>query len=251
MSTEPDPLEPPKQYSFHPLCEMFPLLEGDEFDNLVEDIEANGLLEVITVKDGQIVDGRNRYLACKTARYEFKDEDFVELPEGVDVLAFIVSKNIQRRHLTADGKRQVIAKLLESNPNSSSRAIAFLVRCSHHTVEDVRNEMAADDNGEADDDGDDDEDDDEKTTGQFAQLRTGRDGKKRRKATSKASAPPTHKELMKQVDDFKAQWAKLKDWQRKYFVMSRKDDIMAILKDIVKNRSGTVVKDEVVEQTVN
>jgi ParB-like chromosome segregation protein Spo0J len=212
---------------------MFPLMEGDEFNNLVEDIEANGLVEGITVKDGQIVDGRNRYLACKTARYKFKKNDFVELPEDADVLAYIVSKNIQRRHLTAEGKRKVIAELLKANPDKSSRAIAFLVRCSHHTVEGVRQEMA-DATGQS-------AQTDQRASGQSAHTpptppqtpRIGRDGRRRQLTLRlRPAKPPTHKELIKQVDDFKAAWDKLNPWQRRYFVKSRGDEITATLDEI-------------------
>ena len=49
---------------FHPIANLFPLMSAEEFDNLRNDIEANGLHEPIWLHpDGSIIDGRNRYMA--------------------------------------------------------------------------------------------------------------------------------------------------------------------------------------------
>src|SRR5215469_3602083 len=66
--------------AFHPLAKVFPLLEGAEFDRLVADIAAQDLLNSITLYQGKVLDGRNRFRACQAAgvapRYvEFEGDD--------------------------------------------------------------------------------------------------------------------------------------------------------------------------------
>jgi hypothetical protein len=50
--------------TFHPLADLFPMLDGVAFERFVEDIRANGQLQPIVIHEGQILDGRNRYRAC-------------------------------------------------------------------------------------------------------------------------------------------------------------------------------------------
>ena len=80
----------------HPYADILPLLEGEAFDSLVADIRANGLMEPITIYEGMILDGRNRWNACKAAGVEPRFLEF----DGDDPLAFVLSLNLHRRHLT-------------------------------------------------------------------------------------------------------------------------------------------------------
>lgn len=83
----------------HPAAAVFPMLSDDELADLAADIKANGLLHPITLdKDGRIVDGRNRNAACKRAGIE---PTYATLADDVDVVAFILSQNVHRRHLSA------------------------------------------------------------------------------------------------------------------------------------------------------
>jgi hypothetical protein len=123
-------------FEFHPLANMFPLMEGKEFDALVADIKANGLREKITLYQGKVLDGRNRYRASVKAGVESQFEQF----EGDEAAAtaFVISKNICRRHLSAGRKRELIAKLLKVSPEKSDRQIGKMAKADNKTVATIR-----------------------------------------------------------------------------------------------------------------
>jgi DNA-binding Lrp family transcriptional regulator len=129
---------------FHPLANLFPLMEGEEFDALVADIKENGLFERIILFEGMILDGRNRYRALLAAGLDPADANKFTIDGAAfvdDPAVFVVSANIHRRHLTAEQKRDVIAKLLKAAPEKSNRQIAKTAGVSHPHVAKVRAEM--------------------------------------------------------------------------------------------------------------
>jgi ParB-like chromosome segregation protein Spo0J len=72
---------------FHPLANIFPLVEGAEFDELVADIREHGLHEPIVVYEDKILDGRNRLRACVAAGVE---PAFIPYT-GDDPISYVVS----------------------------------------------------------------------------------------------------------------------------------------------------------------
>lgn len=97
-------------YEVHPFADKFPLIGGEEFDELVADIKRNGLREPILLSHDSkmLIDGRNRYRACMAAN---ADPVFDRLPQHYNeamILDLIVSKNIERRHLEV-GQRGFLA----------------------------------------------------------------------------------------------------------------------------------------------
>ncbi|WP_114814593.1 ParB N-terminal domain-containing protein [Paraburkholderia kururiensis] len=89
----------------HPLCSLFPPIEGIEFEALKADIEANGLQRPIVVLDGMILDGANRYRACLEAGVEPVTVSYA----GSDPLQFVLSENLHRRHLTPGQHAAIVA----------------------------------------------------------------------------------------------------------------------------------------------
>jgi ParB-like chromosome segregation protein Spo0J len=101
---------------FHPYSKLFPMLDKDCLQSLADDIRQNGLRELITTDpDGRIIDGRNRFAACElagvTPTYEapFRGTDR-------DVLAFVISKNLKRRHLNESQRAMIAADIAELKP---------------------------------------------------------------------------------------------------------------------------------------
>ena len=95
--------------AFHPLADIFPLIEGDEFEQLVASIKASGgPREPIVTCDDMILDGRNRARACDAVGIE---PTYIVLSAGADPLTFVIDKNLRRRHLNESQRAMAAAKL--------------------------------------------------------------------------------------------------------------------------------------------
>jgi N6-adenosine-specific RNA methylase IME4/ParB-like chromosome segregation protein Spo0J len=128
---------------FHPLANIFPLVSGAEFSDLVADIRAHGLHEPVVLFEGRILDGRNRYRACLAADIECRFETY----QGDDPVAYVVSLNLRRRHLDESQRAMVAAKLatlrLGDNQHAqicapSQEKAAELLNVSRRTVQYAR-----------------------------------------------------------------------------------------------------------------
>lgn len=101
---------------YHPYAELFPLIEGDDFERFAADIREHGLRDKIVLLDGRILDGRNRYRAAIHHSLPGADgdadwfRDFDRLVEG-DPLAWVLSKNLARRHLNESQRAQIADRL--------------------------------------------------------------------------------------------------------------------------------------------
>ena len=129
---------------FHPLSEVLPLIEGQAYADLVASIKASGLHDTITLLDGMILDGRNRYRACLDAGIEPRTAVF----EGDDPVAFVVAKNLHRRHLTVGQRALAVAKLATlskgERQNLNSGIPAFKTVSEVAAMADVNKEAISD-----------------------------------------------------------------------------------------------------------
>ncbi len=92
----------------HKLAKYFPLLEGEEFDALVDDIKQHGQLEPIVTVNDEILDGVNRYNACVFLGMEC----LMKAYDGDDPLSYVISANIKRRHMTESQRAMLATEIL-------------------------------------------------------------------------------------------------------------------------------------------
>ena len=93
---------------FHAVANLFPLLRGAAFEELVADIKKNGQREpILCDAEGRILDGRNRYRACRTAGIEPR---FVTWDGEGTAAEVALSLNLRRRHLGESQRAMVAAR---------------------------------------------------------------------------------------------------------------------------------------------
>jgi hypothetical protein len=100
------------EFKVHPAADVFPMMSEEELDKLGKDIKANELREGVTLwfpddadedTPGLLLDGRNRLDACERAGVEPHVQHF----QG-DPVAYIISANIRRRHLSKQQQADLI-----------------------------------------------------------------------------------------------------------------------------------------------
>jgi hypothetical protein len=100
------------KYKVHPAADVFPMMKGQPLADLVEDIRTKGLTTPIMFdRDGRLMDGRCRLQALELAGME-PDESQMKTYEGDDPVGWIISANINRRHLNKKQKADVIVAAL-------------------------------------------------------------------------------------------------------------------------------------------
>ena len=165
-SSKPQPSDPqaaPKSWRdvlpIHPAADLFPLMSPDELQALGEDIKKNGLTSPIVLWLPMIAaNAARRQQSARCDRDRTGSRSTVATSIGartsshqqgdraersVDPYAYVISANIHRRHLTAEQKRELIAKLIKATPEKSDRQIAETVKASPTTVGTVRAKMEA------------------------------------------------------------------------------------------------------------
>jgi ParB-like chromosome segregation protein Spo0J len=91
----------------HPIADVWPMMDEAKLQELADDISKNGQLVPVWIYEGKILDGRNRWAACKIAGLDSKTKEYT----GDEPTAFAVSLNDRRRHMNKGALAAVAAEL--------------------------------------------------------------------------------------------------------------------------------------------
>lgn len=91
----------------HPISDVWPMMDDANLAELADDIRKNGQLVPVWLYEGKILDGRNRWAACKIAGVEPNTKEYT----GAEPTAFAVSLNDRRRHMGKSALAAVAAEL--------------------------------------------------------------------------------------------------------------------------------------------
>jgi ParB-like chromosome segregation protein Spo0J len=128
----------------HPHANIFPMMEEDEIQMLVDSIKANGQRNFIRLDHkGRIVDGRNRWVACQRVGVKPRTRQ-LQRQNNANTLTDIIIENLERRHLTTV-QRAVVAELIatakrggKNDGKLSLKEAADKVKIDRSTVAAVR-----------------------------------------------------------------------------------------------------------------
>ena len=98
------------------------MMSDEELDALAGDILVNGLRESIKIRGDLLLDGRNRLEAAERVGVEIGrgGRDIEHLP-AVDPVRFIISANINRRHLTKAQRADLIVAIYKAAAEEANR----------------------------------------------------------------------------------------------------------------------------------
>jgi ParB-like chromosome segregation protein Spo0J len=83
-------------YQQHPLSAAFPAMSDAEYTQLLDSITDIGVQNPITLHEGMVLDGWNRYRACEELGYVCPERIY----DGEDPVRFVRAQNKHRRHLS-------------------------------------------------------------------------------------------------------------------------------------------------------
>jgi len=129
--------------------QLLPRLSVDEFAALKANIAEHGVIVAVEVDEhGDLLDGHHRVRAWTELRAEgVKIPDYPRVVRAglseAEKRQIVRALNLARRHLSAEGRRALIADAIRDDPGASDRRVAVALGVSHPTVAAVRTELEA------------------------------------------------------------------------------------------------------------
>jgi hypothetical protein len=102
---------PSQEYEFHRFADLLPMMSKRECEDLKKSIQSTGQQEPIVLYEKKILDGRNRYKACLALEIEPQFSE-VKIPDDQAAIDYVITRNLQRRNLTASQKAVVALRAL-------------------------------------------------------------------------------------------------------------------------------------------
>lgn len=127
---------PSTELAVHPIAAIFPMMTDEELDDLAADIKEKGQqVPIVLGADGVLLDGRNRLEGCRRAGVEPRFETRADLNTPEAIVAYVISMNAQRRHLS---KGQIAMGVVVANAkagfNETLNATGARVGTSHQRI---------------------------------------------------------------------------------------------------------------------
>lgn len=121
--------------------QVMPPLSAEEYQELYEDIKANGVLVPIVVdEDEVIIDGHHRAKIAAELGIPCPEEMIEDKSESEKRnMAFTL--NLKRRHLNREQRRALIAESLKADPQLSNREHERRTGSHKNTIQSVREEL--------------------------------------------------------------------------------------------------------------
>jgi ParB family chromosome partitioning protein len=119
--------------TWHEYANLFPMLSGDTLAMLSADIAEHGIREPVMLYQGKVLDGRNRCVAANDIGIDVPTRDFVG--DDASALAFVISTNLHRRHLTESQRASIAARLANMpahRPVKYANLPTFLKHSAHN-----------------------------------------------------------------------------------------------------------------------
>ncbi len=126
----------------HPLAGLMPMMEDDAFAHHKGDIAKRGIQHPMTIYQGLLLDGRNRYRAARELGLKLTAENFKEFSgTAAEAEAFVISTNLHRRQLNNKQKQEFAQKMIAKYPDGD-RGLARMTSLSKSTIAAARNALA-------------------------------------------------------------------------------------------------------------